>query len=124
MDIVCVKSTQNRCFASFRLFDLPERRLLVNAVESSYFITRKKSAGLIQRLASPTSQEQIKQLNRPVYIESTAKQDNETAYYAADAIRTAIQGKRQIRFQYIEYTAEKEKVLKHNGYRYEFSPMP
>ena len=58
------------------------------------------------------------------HIESTAKQDNETAYYAADAIRTAIQGKRQIRFQYIEYTAEKEKVLKHNGYRYEFSPMP
>nr|WP_325186336.1 hypothetical protein [uncultured Oscillibacter sp.] len=65
MDIVCVKSTQNRCFASFRLFDLPERRLLVNAVESSYFITRKKSAGLIQRLVSPTSQEQIKQINRP-----------------------------------------------------------
>lgn len=57
-------------------------------------------------------------------MEGTAKQDNEAIYYAVDMIHTAIQEKRRIAFQYIEYTAEKEKVLKHDGYRYEFSPMP
>ena len=87
-----------------------------------HFITRKKSASLIRKLASLTSQEQAKQLNRPVYMEGTAKQDNEAIYYAVDMIHTAIQEKRRIAFQYIEYTAEKEKVLKHDGYRYEFSP--
>lgn len=122
VDVVCVKSTQNRYFVGSRLFELPELKLLVDAVESSHFITRKKSASLIRKLVSLTSQEQAKQLNRPVYMEGTAKQDNEAIYYAVDMIHTAIQEKRRIAFQYIEYTAEKEKVLKHDGYRYEFSP--
>ena len=39
MDIVCVKSTQNRYFVGERLFELPELKLLVDAVESSLFIT-------------------------------------------------------------------------------------
>jgi len=122
MDIVCVKSTQNRYFVGTRLFELPELKLLVDAVESSHFLTRKKSAALIRKLASLTSQEQAKQLNRPVYMEGTAKQDNEAIYYAVDTIHTAIQESRRIVFQYIEYTAEKKKVLKHDGYRYVFSP--
>ena len=52
VDIVCVKSTQNRYFVGSRLFELPELKLLVDAVESSHFITRKKSASLIRTLAS------------------------------------------------------------------------
>ena len=58
VDIVCVKSTQNRYFVGSRLFELPELKLLVDAVESSHFITRKKSASLIRKLVSLTSQEQ------------------------------------------------------------------
>ena len=55
-------------------------------------------------------------------MDGTAKPDNETVYYAIDAIQTAIHGQRAISFQYFEYTPKKEKVLKHNGYRYVFSP--
>ena len=43
VDIVCVKSTQNRYFIGSRLFELPELKLLVDAVESSRFITPKKA---------------------------------------------------------------------------------
>ena len=50
------------------------------------------------------------------------QQTNEMIYYTIDAIQTAIQEKYPISFQYYEYTQEKEKVLKHNGYRYTFSP--
>ena len=50
MDIVCVKSTQNRYFVGERLFELPELKLLVDAVESSRFITAKKSEQLIEKL--------------------------------------------------------------------------
>ena len=103
VDIVCVKSTQNRYFVGSRLFELPELKLLVDAVESSHFITRKKSASLIRKLASLTSQEQARQLNRPVYMEGTAKQDNEAIYYAVDMIHTAIQEKRRIAFQYASF---------------------
>ena len=60
MDIVCVKSTQNRYFVGARLFELPELKLLVDAVESSRFITAKKSEQLIEKLgSSPASHTRI-----------------------------------------------------------------
>ena len=55
-------------------------------------------------------------------MEGTAKPENECIYYSVDEIHNAIQEKRQITFQYYEYTPQKEKILKHNGYRYQFSP--
>ncbi len=96
-----------------RLFELPELKLLVDAVESSRFITKKKSDVLIHKLASLASQTEAVQLTRPVYMDGTAKPENETIYYVVDVIHTAIQKKQQIEFQYIEYTPEKKKILKH-----------
>ena len=92
-----------------RLFELPELKLLVDAVESSRFITKKKSDVLIHKLASLASQTEAVQLTRPVYMDGTAKPENETIYYVVDVIHTAIQKKQQIEFQYIEYTPEKKK---------------
>lgn len=122
LDVVHVKSSRNSYFLASRLFELPEVKLLVDAVESSRFITRKKSAELIAKLAALTSSHQAKKLNRPVYMDGTAKPDNESIYYAVDALHTAIREKEQIRFQYIEFTPTKEKTLKHGGAWYEFSP--
>lgn len=122
MDIICVKSTQNRYFIGSRLFELPELKLLADAVESSHFITEKKSAALLEKLGRLTSEHQAGSLDRPVYMAGTAKPDNETIYYSVDAIQTAIHEKRQISFQYYDYTPQKEKILKHDGYRYLFSP--
>ena len=122
MDIVCVKSTQNRYFVGERLFELPELKLLVDAVESSRFITAKKSKRLIEKLGKLTSESHARQLDRHIYMDGTAKPENECIYYSVDEIHNAIQKKRQITFQYYEYTPQKEKILKHNGYRYQFSP--
>ena len=122
MDIVCVKSTQNRYFVGERLFELPELKLLVDAVESSHFITAKKSERLIEKLGKLTSESHARQLDRHIYMDGTAKPENECIYYSVDEIHNAIQKKRQITFQYYEYTPQKEKILKHNGYRYQFSP--
>ena len=55
VDIVCVRSTQNHYFIGDRLFELPELKLLVDAVESSRFITSKKSGDLIRKLGQLTS---------------------------------------------------------------------
>lgn len=122
VDIVHVKGNRNSYFLGSRMFELPEVKLLVDAVESSRFITRKKSAELIGKLASLASSHQARELNRPIYMDGTAKPDNESIYYAVDVLHTAIREKERIRFQYIEYTAQKEKVLKHGGAWYEFSP--
>lgn len=122
IDIVCVKSTKNLYFIGSRLFELPELELLVDAVESSHFITPKKSKVLIQKLGRLTSSAQAAQLNRPIYMDGTFKPDNEAIYYIVDALQTAIHERKQVSFQYYEYLSSKEKVLKHEGYRYQFSP--
>lgn len=121
-DIICVKSTQNRYFIGSRLFELPELELLADAVASSHFITEKKSAALLQKLARLTSTYNAEHLRHPVYMEGMSKPDNETIYYAIDALQTAIYRKQAVSFQYYEYTTEKKKILKHNGYHYVFSP--
>lgn len=122
MDIVCVKSSQNKYFVGQRLFELPELKLLVDAVESSRFITEKKSTALIKKLGHLTSTAQAEQLNRRIYMGGTPKPENESIYYNVDTIHNAIQKKQQITFQYFEYTPKKEKILKHDGYKYRFSP--
>ena len=122
MDIVCVNSSQNKYFVGQRLFELPELKLLVDAVESSRFITEKKSTALIKKLGHLTSTAQAEQLNRRIYMGGTPKPENESIYYNVDTIHNAVQKKQQITFQYFEYTPKKEKVLKHDGYKYRFSP--
>ena len=122
MDIVCVKSTQNRYFVGERLFELPELKLLVDAVESSRFITEKKSTALIKKLGHLTSTAQAEQLDRRIYMGGTPKPENESIYYNVDTIHNAVQKKQQITFQYFEYSPKKEKILKHDGYKYRFSP--
>ena len=121
-DIIRVKSKQNRYFIGSRIFELPELKLLADAVASSHLVTEKKSAALLQKLGRLTSVHNAGHLNRPVYMEGTTKPDNEAIYYAIDAIQTAIHMRQAISFQYYEYTPKKEKVLKHKGYRYVFSP--
>ena len=122
VDVICIRNMQNRYFIGSRLLELPELKLLVDAVESSHLITEKKSTALIEKLGHLTSRHNAALLNRPVYMDGTAKPDNEAVYYAIDAIQTAIHKQRAISFQYFEYTPKKEKVLKHKGYRYGFSP--
>lgn len=122
IDIVCVKSTQNLYFIGSRLFELPELKLLVNAVESSRFITPKKSRLLIQKLGRLSSSAQAAQLKCPIYMDGMSKPKNEAIYYIVDLLQTAIQENKQISFQYYEYLPTKETVLKHRGYRYQFSP--
>ena len=121
-DVIRVKSKQNRYFIGSRIFELPELKLLADAVASSHLVTEKKSAALLQKLSRLTSIHNAEHLNRPVYMEGTTKPDNEAIYYGIDAIQTAIHMRQAISFQYYEYTPKKEKVLKHKGYRYVFSP--
>ena len=108
VDIVCVRSTQNHYFIGDRLFELPELKLLVDAVESSRFITSKKSGDLIRKLGQLTSSAQAEQLDRHIYMDGMPKPSNEAIYYIVDTIQSSIQSNQQISFQYYEYLPTKE----------------
>ena len=122
IDIVQIKSTQNRYFIGSRIFEYPELKMLVDAVASSKVISAKKSQALIQKLGQLTSIQQAEQLQRLASLSSRVKPHNEQVYYIIDSIQTAILDQHQISFQYYEYTPEKKKILKHDGYRYILDP--
>lgn len=123
IDIITVRSTQNRYFWGERQFQLPELKLLVDAVASSKFITEKKSTELIKKLTALTSRSQATELNRHLYTSNRIKPDNEAIYYIVDELNTAISKRRKVRFKYLEYTAEKKKVFRNHGELYEISPF-
>lgn len=122
IDVITIKSTQNKYFIGNRDFELPEVKLLFDAVESSKFITKKKSEELAKKLSKLVSSNQAIELYRNIYIDRRVKPENEEIYYIVDTIHTAISKNQQVEFKYYEFTQEKEKVYKNEGYIYELSP--
>lgn len=105
-----------------RQFELAELKLLVDAIQSSKFITVKKSGNLIKKLETFCSEHEAKQLQRQVYVQNRIKTMNESIYYSVDAIHSAIAGNRKIRFQYFNWNIKKEMELRHDGEYYCISP--
>ena len=91
-------------------------------LESSKFITKKKSETLIEKIHTMTSPGQVAKLKRNNYVVNRIKPDNEQIYYIIDAINDAINAGKQISFQYYDYTGLKKKVLKNKGEIYKLSP--
>lgn len=122
VDVITIKSTQNRYFIGKREFELAEVKLLVDAVESSKLITQKKSNKLICKLSTLVSKHQALELNSHVYVDQRIKPENEEIYYTVDALHTAMNSNKQIQFKYFQYTGKKEKIFKNNGFIYTLSP--
>ncbi len=105
-----------------RDFEMPELKLLVDAVQSSKFITRKKSDELIKKIEGFASVHEARQLHRQVYVANRIKTMNESIYLTVDKIHSAITLNKKITFQYFEWSPKKEKILRHDGALYSVSP--
>ena len=110
-------------YIASRDFELPELKLLVDAVESSRLITSKKSKELIKKLSKLTSKTQAKHLNRHVYLGSSGKALNEAVYYSIDAIHAAINNGKQISFKYFGYNINKRRVYRKDEKKYVRTPV-
>ena len=109
-------------FIGTRLFEYPELKMLTDAVASSKVISADKTNELIQKLCRLTSESEAEKLQRLATISSRIKPHNEKVYYIIDGIQNAILESHQIQFQYYEYTPQKERILKHDGYFYKMDP--
>ena len=90
VDVITINTTQNKYFIGDRLFELPELKLLIDAVESSKFITEAKSNELVAKLSKLTSVNQAEKLKRNLCTTNRIKPGNEMVYYIVDAINEAI----------------------------------
>ena len=123
LDVEMRKDKTFGYFIASRQFELPELKLLVDAVQSSRFITRKKSNELIRKLASLTSDHQAAQLRRQVLTADSPKAINESVYYNIDAIHSAINAGRRISFKYFDYSTGKTRQYRRGGEPYHQSPI-
>ena len=123
MDIEVIRGKSTGYYVGERDFQLAELKLLVDSVQSSKFITGKKTKELIKKIEGLASEYDRRLLDRQVYVRNRVKTMSENVYYNIDEISNAINTDRVINFYYFEYTPKKERVYRHGGRLYEVSPF-
>jgi len=103
MDIIHKPGRNGGYYLASREFELPELKLLVDAVQSSKFLTSKKSMQLITKLSTLASTYEAGSLKRQVVVSGRVKTMNESIYYNVDRLHEAIAQNSQITFRYFEW---------------------
>ena len=120
MDII---RSRGKYYVGGRSFQIPELKLLVDSIQSSKFITQRKTMSLINKIEELGSVYDAQQLERQVYVRNRVKSMNESVYYNVDRISDAINQDRAIRFRYFDYTVKKERRFRRDGGWYRVSPF-
>ena len=103
VDIVSIPGKNGGYYIASRNFELPELKLLIDAVQSSRYLTEKKSRELIEKLLTQCNEQDAKLMKRNVLVSGRVKSMNETIYYSVDTIQEAIAQNRQITFRYFDW---------------------
>lgn len=116
-DIIALPGRNGGYYLASRDFELPELKLLLGAVQSSRFLTEKKSRELIRKLTGLCSEYDAQVLlGRDMLVSGRVKSMNETIYYNVDAIQEAIAANRQIRFRYFDWDLTRQRVYRNRDY--------
>lgn len=109
LDIVSLKGGTSGYYVASREFELPELKLLADAVCSSKFLTEKKSNELLKKIEKLSSVHEAKQIHRQVYVSNRVKSMNERIYINVDVIHRAVAAGKQVSFKYFDYGLDKKK---------------
>ncbi len=123
LDIVVRRGPRTEYAVGERHFEMPELLLLIDAVQSSRFLTKQKSDALIEKLKKLASKHQADFLDKSMHVEGRIKTQNESIYYNVDTIQEAVQQRKKITFRYFEYGLDKKEVLRREGRHYFESPI-
>ena len=116
VDIVSIPGKNGGYYIASRNFELPELKLLIDAVLSSRFLTEKKSRELIEKLCKECSVYDAQLMRRDVLVSGRVKSMNETIYYNVDAIQDAIGQNRQIAFRYFDWGIDGKRRYREKSY--------
>jgi len=116
VDIVSIPGKNGGYYIASRNFELPELKLLIDAVQSSRFLTEKKSRELIEKLCNQCSVHDARLMRRDVLVSGRVKSMNETIYYNVDTIQDAIAENRQIAFRYFDYALDGKRKYRDKDY--------
>ena len=116
VDIVSVPGKNGGYYIASRNFELPELKLLIDAVQSSRFLTESKSRELIEKLCRQCSVYDAQLMRRDVMVSGRVKSMNETIYYNVDAIQEAIAQNRKITFRYFDWGVDGKRRYRDRAY--------
>ena len=117
VDIVSIPGKKGGYYIASRNFELPELKLLIDAVQSSRFLTEKKSRELIEKLCNQCSVHDARLMRRDALVSGRVKSMNETIYYNVDAIQEAIGQNRQITFRYFDWGIDGKRKYRSKDYQ-------
>ncbi len=120
---VVVEKTADGYYLDTRLFDMPELKLLIDALSAARFVTKEKSRALIGKLESTVSEYEARTLARQTYVSDRAKTENGAVFSAIDVIHNAIAENRKIRFRYFHTSPERKREFHNGGEYYTVSPF-
>lgn len=110
-DIIKVKSPKTGYFLASRNFQLPEVKLILDAVQSADFITPKKTQELIEKIGTLVSSQQFEMLKSQLSVSNRVKTFNEEIFYTIDVLNRAIEEKKQVSFSYNRHKIEAGKKI-------------
>ena len=122
VDVIRNDGKPNKYFIGDRQFEIPELKMLVDAVTASRFIPPHKADELIKKLSGFASVHQSGELRRSLYIDKQARPVGDKAYITVDLLYKAESAGKKILCKYFEYGADKKKEYRHNRQDYRFSP--
>ena len=117
VDIVSLPGKNGGYYIASRNFELPELKLLIDAVQSSRFLTEKKSRELIEKLCNQCNEHDARLMRRDVVVSGRVKSMNETIYYNVDAIQDAIGQNKQIAFRYFDWGMDGKRKYREKDYQ-------
>lgn len=122
-DVITLPTKPPKYTLQSRPFETAELKILVDAVESSKFVTAERSRAIIEKLRGFAGKYHSGELSRSVYVEDRIKTENDLSVVSIDSIHKAINANESISFKYFDYTWDKRRVFRHGGKRYTVSPI-
>ena len=117
VDILSIPGKNGGYYIASRNFELPELKLLIDAVQSSRFLTEKKSRELIEKLCSQCSVHDARLMRRDVLVSGRVKSMNESIYFNVDAVQEAIAQNKQITFRYFDWDLGGKRKCRDKSYQ-------
>ncbi len=116
-DIVSIPGKNGGYYVASRNFEAPELKLLIDAVQSSKYLTEKKSRELIEKLCKECNEDDARLMRRNVLVSGRVKSMNETIYYNVDTIQEAIAQNQQISFRYFDWDLGGKRKYREKSYQ-------
>lgn len=118
-----LKGHENSYWIADRSFELPELKILMDAVQAAVFIPEDKTAQLIAKLAALGGSHQAELLQGNVTRFNARKHSNHSIFYNVQAVEEALRQRRIVSFRYFDLNENLEKVYRMEGGRYRAEPV-